>query len=349
MWLIWSCVCVRSPAILMVQTSSLPRPPPPSNPRTRRLVSTHDVDEARLAFGRLYAESTLDPLRGAPFRCTLDVGTLGGVNIVTGSWPGGAHTIVPLLGDRYVFSCSAGGVSNVDCMRERFTISSGRRGALFSPGMGATIQIGPGFEGRTLTIERGELEAHFRALTGHELRGPMKFDTNLVIDAGPGAAIFEIAQTFRRESEQPGASPLLISALRDALFTSLLTNAPHSASALLTPPQRVTPGCVRRAEEYIDAHAAEPRTLADIAAAAGVSVRSLQEAFKSYRGTTPMERLRGRRFELARQRLIAADTGTTVAGVVSTLGLGDAGRFSVLYKKRFGESPSETLARGRRR
>ncbi|MFT3771833.1 MAG: AraC family transcriptional regulator [Minicystis sp.] len=330
----------------MVSASPLP---PPSGPRARRLVSTRDVDEARLAFSRLYAESTLDPL-DASFGCTIDIATFSGVTIITGSWAGGAATAVPLLGDRYVFSCSAAGVTDGDCMRERFAVTPGRRGAVFSPGMGANITIGPGFQGRNFTIERGGLEAHFRTLTGHELRGPITFDTNLAIDAGPGVAIFEIAQTFRRESERPGASPLLLAALRDAFFTSLLTNSPHSASALLAQtPQRVTPGSVRRAEEYIDAHAAEPITLADIASAAGVSVRSLQAAFKGYRGTTPMERLRARRLELARQHLLAADAGTTVASVVTTLGLGDAGRFSTLYKKRFGESPSETLARGLRR
>jgi AraC-like DNA-binding protein len=327
-----------------------PPPPPPSlfSPRARRLISTRDVDEARSAYSRLYAESTLDPLR-EPFGCTLEAATFGGVNIVTASWPGGARAVVPLLGERYVLSCSAGGEADGECMGEHLTTTPRRSGTLFSPGMGVTLRIGPGFQGRTFTIERSVLEQHFRALTGQELRGPLRFDTSLAIDKGPGVAVVEIAQTFRRESERPGASPLLIAALRDAFFTSLLTNTQHSASAHLTAPsQRVGPGHVRRAEDYIDAHAAEPVTLADIAAAAGVSVRSLQAAFRAHRGTTPMERLRERRLEIARRRLIEGAPGTTVLGVVTAVGLGDAGRFSVLYKRRFGESPSETLNGGRK-
>lgn len=327
-----------------------PQPPhhPPSSARARRLVSTRDVDEARSVYSRLYAESTVEPLR-EPFGCTLDVATLGGVNIVSASWPGGARTVVPLLGERYIFSFSAGGGGGGECMGEPFSATPGRSATLFSPGMGATLRLDPGFQGRTITIERSALDQHFRALTGQELRGPLRFDINLAIDTGPGLAVFEIAQTFRRESERPGASPLLIAALRDALFTSLLTNTQHSASAWLTAPsRRVGPVHVRRAEDYIDAHAAEPVTLADVAAAAGVSVRSLQAAFRAHRGATPMERLRERRLEIARGRLMEAAPGTTVLGVVTAVGLGDAGRFSVLYKRRFGESPSETLRRGRK-
>jgi hypothetical protein len=55
---------------------------------------------------------------------------------------------------------------------------------------------------------------------------------------------------------------------------------------------------------------------------------------------------------MTRRRHLAAEPGTTVVTVVAALGFGAAGatgtgRFSVLYKKRLGESPSETLARAR--
>ena len=45
--------------------------------------------------------------------------------------------------------------------------------------------------------------------------------------------------------------------------------------------------------------------------------------------------------------MLEAAPGTTVLSVVKALGLGDPGRFSVEYKKRFGQSPSEVLAGGR--
>lgn len=62
---------------------------------------------------------------------------------------------------------------------------------------------------------------------------------------------------------------------------------------------RAAPACIRRAEEYIDAHAAGPVELADIVAAAGVPERTLRAAFAACRGMPPMAFLRRRRIELA--------------------------------------------------
>lgn len=342
----------RYPRMRQAHLPAASHPPtetPSSRPPARCLVSTREVEEARIAFSRLYTESTLEPIRGLSFECRLEIALHGAISVVTGSWPGGARAAAAVLEDRYVLSYSGGGVAEGESTRGRFAVAPGRRCTLVSPGHRIHLQIGPGFQGRSCTIERPALEAHWRALTGHELRGPILFAADLDLETPAGATVFEVAYAFRREVERPGASPLLLAALHDALLTSLLTNTAHSRSSLLAPaPPRIAPGYVRRAMEYIEAHAAEPLTLADIAAVAGVSVRSLQAAFKTYRGTTPMQCLRDRRVELARQRLMGAEPGTTVKDVVETLGLGEAGRFSGVYRKRFGERPSETLARGAR-
>ena len=47
-----------------------------------------------------------------------------------------------------------------------------------------------------------------------------------------------------------------------------------AGASIVCPPASAAPGHVRRAEEYILAHAAEPLTLADIVAAAGVPARA---------------------------------------------------------------------------
>ncbi|MCA9539226.1 MAG: AraC family transcriptional regulator, partial [Myxococcales bacterium] len=71
----------------------------------------------------------------------------------------------------------------------------------------------------------------------------------------------------------------------------------------------------------------------------------LQAAFRTFRGTTPLSFLREQRIERARQQLLRGEESTTIARVVHDLGLGSPGRFSADYKRRFGESPSATLAR----
>jgi transcriptional regulator GlxA family with amidase domain len=103
--------------------------------------------------------------------------------------------------------------------------------------------------------------------------------------------------------------------------------------------------CVRRAEEYIEAHAEQPLRLGEIAQAAGVPVRTLLDAFSRFREVSPMQHLRDVRLERVRNRLLAAGPGTRVTSVALDCGFVHLGRFSSLYQERFGESPSQTLAR----
>ncbi|UQA55778.1 AraC family transcriptional regulator [Polyangium aurulentum] len=311
-------------------------------------MRTSDVGEARVVFSRVYAEATLEPRRGAPFGCALEVVSSGATRVVMGEWTGGGRAFLPDSGEQYVLSLSAGGESRGDHAGERFRVVPDRRGALFSPGRSCVLDVDAPFHGRSLVIDRKALDAHFTALTGTALRGPICFDVALDLEDGPGRTVHEVAQLFRGQIEQAWASPMLLTALRGALFTSLLVHTRHSQSAILDAPQpRVAPGCVRKAEEYMAAHAAQPITLADIVAAAGVPERSLRAAFVACRGMPPMSFLRRRRFELARRHLAEPSAGTSVAGVVAALGLGNPGRFSVEYKRWFGESPSETLFAGR--
>lgn len=252
----------------------------------------------------------------------------------------------PPIVDGYFLVFSVDGTVTGQHGSDEFALVPERRGAVFSPLQPATLRL----EGKTCAnntkIDQAALTAHWTTLTGQTLSAPIQFAADLDFARTGGAAVYNIAQLFRREAERPDGSRLVLASLRDALFTTLLTGQPHSASGQLgAPPLRVAPGCVRRAEEYIAAHATEPITLDDVVAAAGVPARSLYAAFESCRGTTPMAFLRERRLELARQRLLQPQVTASVAGVVRDLGLGNPGRFSAAYKQRFGESPSETLAR----
>jgi AraC-like DNA-binding protein len=60
---------------------------------------------------------------------------------------------------------------------------------------------------------------------------------------------------------------------------------PHNHTHLFRPLPRVKDARhVRRAEEYIEAHAQRHITLSDLAAATGLAVRTLTAAFKAHRG-----------------------------------------------------------------
>jgi transcriptional regulator GlxA family with amidase domain len=127
----------------------------------------------------------------------------------------------------------------------------------------------------------------------------------------------------------------------------MLTSFPNTTMTLdyIRGPGWVMPASVRRAVDFIEAHADQPITLSQIAAEAGVTGRALQYAFQRYHGTTPTGYLRQVRLERAHAQLQAADPadGTTVAAVARRWGWASAGQFAALYRQRFGVRPSHTL------
>ena len=107
------------------------------------------------------------------------------------------------------------------------------------------------------------------------------------------------------------------------------------------------PAGVRRAMTFVDEHAREPITIADIADAARLSVRGLQSAMRRHLDTTPYEYLRMVRLNGVRGELRRPGPDTTVASAAGGWGFAHLGRFAGDYRELFGESPRETLQRGR--
>jgi AraC-like DNA-binding protein len=106
-----------------------------------------------------------------------------------------------------------------------------------------------------------------------------------------------------------------------------------------------SPGLVKRAEDFMHEHCGEVLRLPDIATAIGLAERTLRDGFQQFRGVSPTQYLRQIRLDKAHQMLRAATTGVQVSDVAMDCGFMHLGRFSIEYKKRFGESPSDTLAR----
>jgi transcriptional regulator GlxA family with amidase domain len=108
--------------------------------------------------------------------------------------------------------------------------------------------------------------------------------------------------------------------------------------------ERKRPLLLRRAIAFIHDNAQSDIGLSDIAAAAGVTPRSVQYMFRRYCGTTPLEYLRRLRLDRAHRELQAADpTVDTVTAIAGRWGFTHAGRFSIAYKQAYGTKPSRTL------
>ena len=142
-------------------------------------------------------------------------------------------------------------------------------------------------------------------------------------------------------------SPLLVSAATQYLAASVLHAFPNNAVTDPAAADRhdANPGALRRAMAFIEANPDIGISVADIAAAACVSPRALQLAFRRHLDTTPMAYLRRVRLDHARQDLAQASPGdgTTVTAVAYRWGFPSASRFAEYYRAAYGVAPGDTL------
>ena len=107
----------------------------------------------------------------------------------------------------------------------------------------------------------------------------------------------------------------------------------------------VLPRAVRRALDFMQAGIERDMGLAELATAAGLSARALQRQFKTFLGKAPHEALRDIRFDAARRQLLLGKPATKVMDVATACGFPHFGRFSIEYRRRYNETPSQTLRR----
>jgi AraC-like DNA-binding protein len=142
-------------------------------------------------------------------------------------------------------------------------------------------------------------------------------------------------------------SPLVAQEMTHLTAAAMLETFPNTAMTLgyIRGTGWVPPAAVRRAVAFIDANPEQPITLDDIAAAAGVSGRALQYAFRRHYGTAPTGYLRRVRLERAHAELRDAirGDGVTVAAVARRWGWSNPAHFAAAYQRQHGQLPALTL------
>jgi transcriptional regulator GlxA family with amidase domain len=132
-----------------------------------------------------------------------------------------------------------------------------------------------------------------------------------------------------------------------AIMSLLLASFPHRHSDIYDRAgQACAPFYVHRAEDHIRAHWREPIAIEDLAAAANVSVRSLFNGFRRFRGQTPLSYVKALRLDRAREQLLRADpSGASVTEIALGCGFTHMSKFARDFAARFGERPSALLGR----
>jgi len=196
-------------------------------------------------------------------------------------------------------------------------------------------------------IDRRAMQDHLAAELGAPSDRPLTFLGPLDLTTGPGAALRRLVLWLVAEADA-GAPPigpgLMARQIESTVLSGLLESARHDHAGLVARAKSAPrPRHLRAAESYIEAHLDRQLTIEEVAAAAGISSRGLQLAFREYRGTTPLAFWRDARLARAHDDLRKGAPGTTVTGVALRWGFSHFGRFSEAYRERYGLTPRDTL------
>lgn len=225
-------------------------------------------------------------------------------------------------------------------------------GAVLSPSRAYSMQVEGGGARLNVALRREAVARQLGALLGGDAPAdPLDFTPALDLDGGYGRSIARFARLAARELDRTDSvltEATTMRAFEDFMLTALLLSHPHNHAAALRRLERaIAPRDVKRAIDYIQANLDAPIGLAEIVAASGVAGRTLLKHFADFKGMSPMRYLRNQRFERVRETLRHAGPEGSVMDIAAGLGFNHLGRFSVEYRRRFGERPSETLRRRR--
>jgi AraC-like DNA-binding protein len=320
---------------------------PPEPLSRHRIFHTTDMDEARNLVAKVYAPHDLN-YAGQPGK-QLDTSMshvpLGQISLNRLRYGARVNIDVECLGSFLLVMMPIAGSVQIRCGNQQI-LSTPQLASVISPTLPMQETIEADCDQIMVRIERELLERTCAQHLGQELQQPLRFDLGMEMSANPG---WKSLMSYLIAEADHGSSclqiPLLRAQLEQLVATTLLLGHGHNyRAALCQPVKAIVPSHVKRVEEYISAHAAEPLTVAGLAAYAKVSASSLYAGFRDFRNSSPMAYLKHVRLQRVNQDLHNADQASeTVAQIALRWGFRHLGHFATDYKKMFGESPSDTL------
>ncbi len=311
-------------------------------------VRSRDPVEASAVAARVYHEHRLTILGDRrAFAMSLDAASLGPITLGWLSYDTEVRLDAEPHSDAYQVNLVSG-QTRAYCGSHRIVATS-EAGMVFRPDKPT------GFAGwRTpsqmlaIKIDRRALEDELEQLLHRPVSGPIGFVLALDLShrgaADWGWLVCTLAASFF-DPESLFRQSIMTAPIVHAILSGLLLTADHDFRAQLDAPARsIGPTTVRRAHDYIEQHAHEPLTVAQVASWVGVSVRALQQGFRRSLDATPQQVIQHTRLERAHHDLVNSTADeATVAGIGAKWGFPHAGRFAALYHARYNTYPSSTL------
>ncbi len=324
-----------------------------------RLFDSHDLDEARELVGRVFCPHILATLRpGAQLDAchhSVPLHRDAGLNYVQ---YGPAVRIEPgELGGFYLLQIPLRGGATVRCGSQAVE-SHALVASLPSPTEPLSMHWHDDSPQFIVKIEREALSKRLSALLQAPVREPLVFDLGIDLIRPSLTGITRFIAYLRSAVETNAFllnHPVLAEQAENHLLTNLLLSTPHNYSSALAAKASasgatpvVLPRAVKRAQEFMHGRLEQPITLVEVCAYVGISARSLQQSFAQCTGKSPMAFLRDMRLDAVRtalQQPTASERAPQVSDIAARYGFFHLGHFAESYRKRFGETPSDTKQR----
>jgi len=199
-----------------------------------------------------------------------------------------------------------------------------------------------------IRLNRSTVESYLENLILTPIKEPLVFE--LEVTAKPALAALinglqYIVQQYRINFGH-GSYPEWDNAFAKMIIDLLLRLHLHNYSGkLLGRGGNCRPAYIRRLQEYIYENSQLPITLEDLSRLAGVTSRTLHNAFRRYYNSTPMEYVRSVKVQKVHEELMNADADIKITELLTRYSIYNFGRFARLYRTRYGYLPSETIKR----
>ena len=310
------------------------------------LFQSDDLDCARERVAQKFCNHRLDiigdrrPFRAAHHHVRGDMISLNYISY-------GADVLIDPgeLGHFYLIQVPLAGTATIRNGRKEF-VSHGGAASVLNPHWATRMRWWQDCAQLLIQIRRTPFQAFAERLLDRELPDAVSFDPEIDMTRPEMIAWRGFVDALVHDAEQaPSPAADLSRAFREQQLLAFFIQAqPGNLAPFIDGRSQATaPRHVRRAEEFIRAHADAPIALLDIAEASGVNCRTLQLAYKSAYGFSPMHALQKERMRRVRYDLLQGDAATSVADIALKWGFSHLGRFSAAYRDEFGELPRQTL------
>lgn len=313
-----------------------------------KILRSNDLDETRLLVASVFCEHKLLIRSNALLDYSHEHFNIDTISLSNMSYGAYVNIKPGSLESFYLIQLPIEG-NDLTCINGVEHFSDKSNGTVHSPQESLEMSWSHDCRKLVVKIDKDALERHAANIFGCSIPGQLRFAADMNLMQPSGIAWSGAIQHLYAEIQsapQLFNLPLIRSQLEQNIMTTLLAWHPHNFSNLLKDSSpKILPRHLKKATEFMQAYPDQIITIETLVNITGVNGRTLFYGFAKFLGLSPMRYLLDVRLQRVHQDLLDPSQPRNVTDVATRWGFYQLGRMASDYKKRYGESPRDTLIR----